>query len=68
MVSMAQLSFKSLSNGNVPDPCGVTSLTGLPLDNRDASQREAAEDTHAKSIILCCMLEEDLSEDATVVR
>lgn len=52
MVSMAQLSFKSLSNGNVPDPCGVTSLTGLPFENRDASQREAAEDTHAKSIIL----------------
>lgn len=28
--------------------------------------REPAEDTHSKSTILCSMLEDDLSEDATV--
>lgn len=65
MAPMTQLSCKSFSNDNAPDTCRVTSLTGIPLDNRDSSQREIDEDIHMKSTIIYFML--DLIEDTTVV-
>lgn len=51
MVPVVQLPCKSFSNDSAPDACRVISQTGVPLGNRDSSQRETAEDINGKSLL-----------------